>query len=125
MSGLNKHTPDSAPRAAVFSGLVLALAATIGAETTILASGGLRATRQAGVAVKSIASPNPIYQANGILAMAGASVLVLAWLQRQSSRYIVAIFPPAEARRCVIAGHPPHRIRKHSISQHIGGLHGP
>lgn len=119
-----KPMPDAATRAAALSGVVIAMAAVLGAQMAMFAPH--RAHRSAEVAQRSlVTSANPIYDTSGIFVVAGASVIVLTWLHRQSSRAVLAICPPSILR----SAHPtpvlPFQPRKASISQHVGGLYGP
>jgi len=127
MHNLNKPAPEGTAKATAQSGLVLATAAMIVAQSAMLSwPTSHRAIRHASVAARAVApAPNPIYEMGGILGVAGASVLILAWLQRQSSLAVVRILLPSECGASTPAHVPPCRAREMSISQHTGGLYGP
>ena len=115
---------DLSSRAHVVSGIAIALAAMIGVQAAI-PSGGLT-RRASSEGLKTVATGfNPIYESSGIVALAGASVLVVAWLHRQSLRCpLAARLPRLHSVARPGANHQP-RARKFSTSYHCGGLYGP
>jgi hypothetical protein len=127
MRNLKKPAPEGTAKTAAQSGLVIATAAMIVAQSAMLSwPTSHRAIRHASVTARAVApAQNPIYEMGGILGVAGASVLIVAWLQRQASRAVVSILLPSECGASTRTRVPPCRARKASISHHTGGLYGP
>ena len=115
---------ELAGRARVVSGVTLALAAMIGVHAAIPSGGLTRRSPTEGL--KTVATGiNPIYESSGIIALAGASVLVVAWLHRQSLRCpLAARLPRLHSVARPSANHQ-LRARKFLTSYHCGGLYGP
>jgi hypothetical protein len=114
---------DSPLKTGVFSGICLAAAAIVGLQAVVPAVPAIRRAAPEVIRAASVAG-NSAFDLGGIVAMAGASVLVMAWLHRQSLRSLVLARRPAF--RAIEPQTGSHIQRRSAVfSFRSGGLYGP
>lgn len=114
---------DACIKRSILSGIVLALAAIIGVEAAMPAPFAGR--RNAAEGTRFVVASHPAFELGGIVAVAGASVLVMAWLHRQSLRSPVLARRPITFRATRPQSGSHVELRAASISYQSGGLYGP
>jgi hypothetical protein len=117
---------EKTTRASVWPGTVVALVALIGADCAVAGrTAAERGHKSAAIAVRAVTPTAMAARASTAkLVLAGAGLLVLLLLSRQTSCFAQRPIAVLSAARLDTTRPPPLR-RKTTISYHTGGLYGP